>query len=477
MPTFNEYFKLPLKQAEVDYVNVDLETDTPLYLCPYAIQIRSDDWSHECGQLIRSFFGEVLNQIRKGNDQSVEHLLSNLHEPNETRLGESNGIPRGRGVGNNRSLQLKDALRASKAYKTGLLKDISEAELFIQGVGRDTISDLTTNIIRGPLIEYTKNQCELHGIPTSVVRGLGPRWNSTLLNWESLDYDLPVYKGKPIVLVPKACVRLQLTLDSQEFYNHFMIEFLRAEYLAAGSALVQTLKNGTRKVYKKDVKKNHPLIKDDLAEFVRKHPEILDRYKQMAGAKGPLDSKQLDDNFNEPIFARVLINSLKAIKTGNNCADNYHNISLGICTFIFHPDLIAPVKEFEQHDGRKRVDIAFTNAASRGFFFRRLEAPQTRAATVFIECKNYSREIANPELDQLSGRFNLRRGHFGMLLCRKLEDRKKIISSCRDTAVDGRGYMLPLEDKDLIAMLEFIEQGKRAEIEGYLEGIYLEISR
>lgn len=55
MPTFCEHFELPYNQAEVDFVDIDLETDTPLYICPYAIQIRSDDWSAACGDLIRSF--------------------------------------------------------------------------------------------------------------------------------------------------------------------------------------------------------------------------------------------------------------------------------------------------------------------------------------------------------------------------------------------------------------------------------------
>lgn len=49
MPTFCERFGLPHSQADVD---VDLETDTPLYVCPYAIEIRTDEWSAQCGDLI-----------------------------------------------------------------------------------------------------------------------------------------------------------------------------------------------------------------------------------------------------------------------------------------------------------------------------------------------------------------------------------------------------------------------------------------
>lgn len=466
-----------MSQAEVDFVDVDLETDTQLYLCPYAIEIRSDEWSADCGDLIRSFFAEVLAQLRAEEDGRVTHLLGHLHEPNETRLGQSSGRPSGRGLGPNKALLLGEALRRSRAFHTGLLNDVAEAELFIHGVGRDTISDMTTNIIRGKLAAYTTEQCELHNVPVSDVRTIGPSWNPQRLNWEATVYRLPLYRGRPILLVPKSCVRYRMSIDSQEFYNYHMVEFLQAEYLNAGSALVHTFKDGRTTVYKKSVKEVHPLIKDDLADFVREHPQVLDRYKQLAGAKGPLGPSELDQEFREDVFADVLIERLQTIPSGSDNATAYHQLSIGIMTFLFHPDLITPVKEYEQHQGRKRVDIVFTNAAQDGFFHRRMAAPQTRSLSVFVECKNYTRDIANPELDQLAGRFNLRRGQFGFLLCRSIENRDRIYLSCRDTVLDGRGYMLALEDSDLVAMLTMVRNGQRQHLSQYLETLFDIISR
>lgn len=477
MPTFCENFDIGLSQAEVDFVDVDLDTDTPLYVCPYAIEIRDDDWSAACGSLIRSFFSEVLAALRRKEADRVKHLLSHLHEPNETRLGQSTGRPRGAGMGANKAEMLGEALRHSRAYTTGLLTDISEAELFIPGVGRDTISDLTTNIIRGKLVEYTRQQCDLHSVPVSRVRGIGPQWNPVRRNWEAKSVDLPVYGGRPILLVPKSAVRFRMSIDSQEFYNHYMVEFLQAEYLQAGGALVETLKNGSVRVTKKSVKEVHPFLKDDLAQFVQDHPEVLERYKRMKGAKGPLENYELDDDFNEVLFARAVVNRLRDIPRGRDSANLYHSVATGICTFLFHPDLTTPIKEFEQHEGRKRVDIVYTNAATEGFFHRMMAAPQTRSLSVFVECKNYTREIANPELDQLQGRFSDRKGKFGILLCREIEDREKIYASCRDTALDGRGFMLPLDDFDLISMLELVEQRRRSEIDAYLGEIFDRVSR
>lgn len=394
--------------------------------------------------------------------------MSHLHEPNETFLGQSSGTPSGRGVGKYKATDLANALVNSKAFETGILSDVSDAELFIPGVGPDTISDLVTNVLRGLLAKYTADQCDLHGIPTVQTALIGPSWSLMRRDWEAKTYQLPTLGGRPILLVPRFSVRRRLSINSQEFYNHYMVSYLQNEYLNAGRALVETLKNGRQRVTKKSVKENHPFIKDDLAAFVRDHPEILERYKQLKGASGPLDIEDVEPGFDEAVLAQALSERLSQIPAGGDDASIYHNLMVGICTFLFSPNLITPVKEFEQHTGRKRIDIKFTNAASRGFFAHALAAAQLRARNILIECKNYTKEIRNPELDQLSGRFGHQRGFFGILVCRSMDNRERIIASCRDTAGDGRGYMIVLEDLDINKMLEWVREGKRSEIDRYL---------
>jgi hypothetical protein len=465
MTLFTASVGLSLTQAELDFVDIDVSADTPLYICPYAIQIRHDKWSDDCGSHITSFFLEVLDALRSGNIGRATHLLSHLNEPNETCLGVSSMEPKGAGLGNKKAGLLADALVKSQAFKTGLLRDISEAELFIYGVGNDMISDFTTNVLRGPLSRYTREQCELHNISLNRVTNLGPTWNAERRDWEATSVDLPVINGKPIMLVPKFSVRRKLSLNSQEFYNFHMIEFLRTEYLNAGGALVKTFKNGTPYVRKKAVKEKHPFSKNDLADFVYQNPKILDTYKKLKGASGPIANDDIFENFDERLFARSLIERFAQIPPGNDAASEYHSHAFAVCTFLFYPNLICPVKEYELYDGRKRVDIKYTNSATEGFFNKVLQAPQTRSLVVMIECKNYTKEIANPELDQLAGRFGHQRGFFGMLLCRSIDDEVKLTLKCKDTASSGRGFMLVLDDTQLIKMLRNVEEGKRDLVE------------
>ena len=278
------------------------------------------------------------------------------------------------------------------------------------------------------------------------------------------------------MLVPKFSVRRRMSIDSQEFYNKYMVEFLQAEYLNSASALVQVLKNGTRRVTKRAVKARHPFIKDGLAQFVQQHPEVLEQYKQIVGAKGPLSFTDMDEEFDETAFANVLNERLEDIPGGTPDADNYHRLAIGICTFLFYPNLIKPIKEFRQHDGRKRVDIKFSNAAEDGFFYQMNVANQTRALAVMFECKNYTQPIGNEELDQLSGRFGHQRGFLGFLLCRDMENRERVIEGCRDAANDGRGYMIALDDTDICHMLRLVADGRRGSIDNYLRQRFDEIS-
>lgn len=349
-----------------------------------------------------------------------------------------------------------------------MLADLAEAELLIEGIGPDKISDLTTNVVRGPLSDYTQEQCALLGVPTRKSAS-PPIWNPETADWESRYVDVPFVGINRVLLVPKYSVRRRPSLDSQEFYNHHMVNFLQEEYLEAGSGLVRVLRNGNRRVYKKDVKERHPFVKDNLANFIRKHPEVLDAYKTLKGAEGALDNKDLDEEFDERAFAQALRQTLAQIPAGTEGASSYHSLMIGILTYVFYPDLIRPIKEKEIHEGRKRIDIVYTNAATRGFFHRMLAAPQTRSVYVMVECKNYSDDIANPEIDQLAGRFGHQRGFLGILACRSINNRDAVLKRCRDTVQDSRGYIVTLEDSDIDMMLAAISAGNRTLYNRYLD--------
>jgi hypothetical protein len=92
-----------------------------------------------------------------------------------------------------------------------------------------------------------------------------------------------------------------------------------------------------------------------------------------------------------------------------------------------------------------------------------------------IECKNYATEVANPEIDQLAGRFSVNRGKLGFLSCRTFEDRAVFIERCRDTFKDDRGLIIPLDDQTILRLLEMVQTGRRSEIESILTSLINEV--
>lgn len=334
MTRFSKHFALSLTQHQLDFVDVSDAFDTPVYVDPYAIEIQTDEWAGQASDHIRVFFKEVLDALRAKNTARAINLMSHLTEPKETFLGVSSGKPKGRGVGSGQARQLISAILQSKAYKSGLLSDLSEMSLYVEGIDRDKISDLTTNIIRNLLVEYTQRQCDLFGIETRNYSG-PPLWDINLRNWKSQYVQLPHIKNKPVLLVPKYIVRRRLSLDSQEFYNKQITDFLVAENLRAHSSLVQVIK-GQPKVFKKDVREQNPKSKTLITDIVQKHPELLDMYKEIAKADKSLI--KFDDRDDIPTLTTVcatLADQFARIPSGAKHADAYHRLVMGSLTALF----------------------------------------------------------------------------------------------------------------------------------------------
>jgi hypothetical protein len=287
---FSNIFGLNNRQSELDFVDVLVDADIPLYVDPFAFKIGDDDFSIECNDLVISYFQELVDALRCGDEMKARRLLENLHEPNETRLGVSRPkpreLPQGRGVGTKQAQSLYAAFAKSKAVQTGILTDLSDCELFIEGISHDKISDVTVNIIRRQLVDFTKAQCRLHGVPMEK-KPTGVWWHEEAKEWRG-GYDLlPVYKGSPIILVPKAAVRYRLAVDYQEYYGKHVIEHIRQEYekqecLSSADSLIRVLRGKRRRVSKKSVKEDNPASKQFLREFSEKHPDVLAAYKRDA---------------------------------------------------------------------------------------------------------------------------------------------------------------------------------------------------
>jgi len=471
-------FGLNRSQAELDFVDVDTNRDTPLFVDPHFLAQRSDQWSIRASQSVRSFFGYFIGLLSQGELDEARSLFDHLHEPNETCLGLSRKRPQGNGIGEEDAQNIFDSLAQSEAVKTGVLEDLEDCRIFVKGIDKDKTSDMTTNIIRGHLIAYTQQQCALWGIPLTTASPSGFCWDAGSRSWENFYTDNLFVGDHRILLIPKAIVSYSKQHTSQQFHQHFVLNFLQHEHLRMRSALVQTRrrKNGSVRefVTKKDLvgKGDAAFDKDFLASFTKAHPKVFADFKQAPRTRsGSIPIESFIDNDVAGISA-YLQERLKAIPEGRDNATEYHRTATGILDFLFYPHLISPLIEREIHDGRKRLDLTFDNAATDGFFLRLHQVSKVTCPFILIECKNYSSDLGNPELDQMAGRFGPNRGEFGLMLCRTIQDHELFLQRCRDTFRDNRGLILPLTDDDLLEALRKRAEGAAMPLEDQLSDLY-----
>lgn len=461
MSKISDIFNLNKTQFELDFINLDPDRDFPVYLNPFVFSARQDVFSFEATRTIRSFFQHNLELIKVNQIQTARNNFKHLNESNETCLGMSKGNPNGKGIGEENSEDVFESILNSEAVKTGLVDDLEDAAIFIDGIGKDKVSDMTTNIIRYNLIIYTQEQCKLHNIPLQANVSSGIFWDMGNKKWAQEYTDMLVINGKKILLVPKGVVSYVKEFNHEKYHQHFALEFLQDDHLERNTRLVQTTldKKGKIKrrfVTKKSLKKEElPEGKFPLIDFTQKHPQVFKKFKEETAKQiKSLENEDLDSGDENQIID-YLISELRSILTGGDDASRYHNVMIGILELVFYPNLINPIKEHEINDGRKRIDICFDNAATGSGFFHRLQHSfNIPCQYIFIECKNYTKDVTNPELDQMVGRLAPSRGKFGIILCRSIDNEALFMQRCKDSYNADHGLIIPLTDTDIIAILE-----------------------
>lgn len=449
-------YKLGRTQGSLDFVDVDVEHDTAVFLSPRALQLLPNDWGDQCVHLIQTFFQQVLKLIKAGKRTEAEALLCQLREPNETRLGLSSDKPQGRALGTESAKEVWAALSKSQAAKSGLLRDLEDTALMIEGIAVDIISDMTTNIIRGPLIEYTQRMAKRYGIPLEAGVESGPMWNPATKSWESKFVELPVLPSGKLLLVPKAIVRADLQYKFDRYYRHYLITHLQQLEFQANSSLVRILKDGTRKPpSKKSIMEKYGTGKKTVVKETLNHPEVLDKFRDAMDREEyrPLTVEQLAEieGVDPPDWDKLL-QDVRDVPSGPADAKRYEDAVEALLSALFAPDLTNPVLQYPQNNRKKIVDIKYTNMSQTGFFY--WVGQHYPAPLIWVECKNYGGKVANPELDQLAGRFSPSKGQVGLLVCRKFDNKNRFLESCRDTAKDQRGFIIALDDDDLAALVE-----------------------
>jgi hypothetical protein len=221
MPRVTEKYHLP---PPVPFVDVRVEQDNRLFIEPSAIRFAArlgDPYAAAADQIIKSFFDEVLISVRGSNLARGMYLMGNLHEPNETRLGMTAVGVAGHGMGPKLANDLWIEMHGNPACQTAVLVHrIEHLALYVEGVGPDLISDLTTRIAFGVLIDFTSEMMRLYpSLAAHTSTKIEQVWDIHTASWLPRSATLPDIDGDRLLLVPVNWVWSRQLLNAPSFYQ------------------------------------------------------------------------------------------------------------------------------------------------------------------------------------------------------------------------------------------------------------------
>ena len=74
MPKVSDIFGLSRGQAELDFVDVDLNADNRLFVDALGLSQRVDEWSVHAHRTLVSFFQAIIDRIRSGHTDEAQRL-------------------------------------------------------------------------------------------------------------------------------------------------------------------------------------------------------------------------------------------------------------------------------------------------------------------------------------------------------------------------------------------------------------------
>ncbi len=286
---FSDYFSVLPKTIE-DYgaFNVSLLNDLPLFVDPFLL-FNSQKSEY------RDLHDSMIRYLRFLRDKSAAGAIDKgliqawyrFPEVRQNWLGFSLTGNRGSGLGRDFALELHGNLHRIFADfgKESVTKGshLEKLCLFADGVGKDNISDFTTNLIKEYLLSYTQSfaQKYIHQQFRRRVSVSRVRFNYETESWESAVYELPVFDGDYVLLTPKDMLTKEDTWINR---SDLLDEFDEIPAAIPNDELRAQINNYfARQLPKKPKEKDR---RDAARKTIHEFPEIIDyfiRYKEDHG--------------------------------------------------------------------------------------------------------------------------------------------------------------------------------------------------
>lgn len=316
---FSDYFGVS-KESLDSYgaFNVSLINDLPVFIDPFLLfSSEKDDYKKLHDEIIKyiTFLREMSENgvISKG---LIKHWFL-FPEVKQNWLGYSKVGNGGSGLGTLFASALNENLSSifnnfgnEQITKSSHLEKLC---LIKEGVGKDSISDFTTNLIKGFLCEYTEEfaKSHIHESRCKVVNVEHAKFDYQTRRWLSKRYKLPYIDGDFVLLTPKDI----LTKDEAWINKH--------DIIGDFDEIAQSIPNIELRAQINDYllrqipeEANRKEINHAISKTLLKFPVLIDHYirykEEHADEAAALSEQKVKET--EAIFIRQVTNLVEILR-------------------------------------------------------------------------------------------------------------------------------------------------------------------
>ncbi len=320
---FSDYFNVNPEILDIHGAfNISLINDLPVFVDPFLLfNSEKDEY--------QKLHAEIIRYVRFLREMSAEGEISSgllktwyrFPEVKQTWLGYSKIGNGGSGLGQSFSTALNNNLhtifknfgeeqitKSSHLEKLGLIKD---------GVGKDNISDFTTNLIKGFLCEYTQRFAKEYIAKNRLKRTpvTHTKFNYETRSWQTAFFELPYIDGDFVLLTPKDI----LTKDEAWINKHDLIgDFTDITNSLSNQELRSQINEYLSRQIPDNAKKKE--VNRAITATIRKFPELIDHYIRYKEDNGNNAIRLSDERIKETesIFIRQVSELISTLKTGDD---------------------------------------------------------------------------------------------------------------------------------------------------------------
>lgn len=435
-PRLNDYHNIQLRQADVDFAIPFINEDIPLYVDPFLLWKSPSQQDNALHTVIINSFN-FLGDLSITDLASAVEILKELSECDEVGLGNSK-TKHGKKIGNSMAQAILSTFKDIPQVRKSGFSHFEELQLLVENFSKDRISDITCNLVKSFLIDYTIQQCEELNIPTELVEI--KYFENKSLKFEIETNKLPVHPESkdPILLVPKRWLRYMPWINFDSYFD---------EYLKKSKKLLSGRK----------------ISRVELLEYNRKNYGQVEEYVKRRRLR------QKDCN-NDPLFSQIpVLSSKRKLKTildlptgkTDNADRDYEENACQLLASILFPDLDFAQSQARTIRGVHIRDLIFYNNSSHKFLKEIHEKFSSKQ--VVFELKNV-KEVTNTHINQLNRYLSGGMGDFGIIMARN-KPQKKVLKNTIDLWAGQRKCILILDDDDLKLMCEIYSNKQRKPID------------